>query len=254
MPTIDPVGGGPATGRLHTVPASRRVADATGLGHDGTVELIAHRAGNESRLIAPALAVADTIELDVHLFRGRLEVRHAKVLWPFAVLWEQWEFVPGAPHPNLSVILDAAPDDAHLWFDLKGFTSRLPRRLLREVGDRRPITVSCRSWWTLRSIRRIAGIRTFRSVGSRWQLWLVQHVRFSNDEDGIVMHERFATAETLARLHRLTPDIVVWAVHDLDRAAELHDLGVSGVIADDLDVLDQVRRRLHDQPGEAHGD
>jgi glycerophosphoryl diester phosphodiesterase len=212
--------------------------------HDGDVELIAHRAGNEHHLVAPALAVADTVELDLHLFRWRLEVRHAKVIWPFAVFWEQWEFLPGTPHPPLSEILDATPDDAHLWFDLKGFTTRLPKRLLREVGDRRPMTASCRSWWALRPLRRVDGVRTFFSVASPWQLRLIQRFRFADHDHGIVMHERLATSETMSRLHQLTPNVVVWAVHDLERALELHRLGVSGIIADDLDLLERVRRHI----------
>jgi glycerophosphoryl diester phosphodiesterase len=216
------------------------------MGHDGGMELIAHRAGNERHLISPALEVADTIELDLHQFRGRLEVRHAKVLWPFAVFWEKWELVPDVAHPPLGEILEAAPADAHLWFDVKAITQRVPRRLLREVGPRRPITISCRSWWSLRSVRRLTGVRTFRSVGNRWQLWLVQRVRFAGTDDGIVMHERFASDEVLARLRRLTPHIVVWAVDAVDRALELHDRGISGVIADDLGVLAEVRRRLDD--------
>ncbi len=96
-------------------------------------------------------------------------------------------------------------------------------------------------------------MRTFRSVGNAWQLWLVQRMRFTGDEDGIVMHERFATAGTLARLRQLTPNIIVWAVDDLERALELHHLGVSGLIADDLALLAEVRRRVCEpgpqQPG-----
>jgi glycerophosphoryl diester phosphodiesterase len=220
------------------------MAETRGFGHDGGVELIAHRAGNEPHLIAPAQLVADTIELDVHLFRGELEVRHAKVLWPFAVFWEKWELVPEAPRPLLTTILGAAPDDAHLWFDLKGITGRLPKHVLADVGDRRPITMSCRSWWALRSARRTTGIRTFRSVGTRWQLWVVQRVRFSGEDDGIAMHERYASHDVLARLHRRTPNVVVWAVEDLDRALELHEMGVSGIIADDLALLDQLRQHF----------
>lgn len=207
------------------------------------MELITHRAGNEPHLIAPAYAVADTIELDLHLFRGSLEVRHAKALWPFAVYWERWELVPETDWPSLSEILDAAPDDAHLWFDLKGMTGRLAKRLLAETGQRRPMTASCRSWWALRRLRRTDGIRTFFSVGNLLQLWLVQRVRFPDESSGIVMHERFASAETLERLRRRTANIVVWAVEDIDRAIQLHELGVSGIIADDLDLLAEVRRR-----------
>jgi glycerophosphoryl diester phosphodiesterase len=206
------------------------------------VELIAHRAGNEAHLIAPAAEAADAIELDVHLFRGRLEVRHSKVLWPLAVYWERWELLPDESPVDLAAILDAAPEGVHLWFDLKGFTTRLARRVLREVGGRRPITCSTRSWWTLRPIRRAGGIRTFRSVGSRRQLWLIQRMRFAGEDDGVVMHERFATADVVARLRRRTSQVIVWAVDDLERARELARVGVTGIIADDLALLVAIRR------------
>jgi glycerophosphoryl diester phosphodiesterase len=220
------------------------LATASAIDHDGEVELIAHRAGNEPHLISPALAVADTVELDVHLFRGRLEVRHAKVLWPFAIFWERQGFLRDLPRPALATILEAAPADTHLWFDLKGFTSRLPNRLLEQVEDRYTFTTSCRSWWTLRAARKIPGVRTFRSVANRRHLWLVQHVKFAHEDDGIVMHQRLATPEVLDRLHRLTPQVVVWAVEHIDRALELHAMGVSGIIADDLALLAELRRRL----------
>lgn len=202
------------------------------------MELIAHRAGNRAGLISPAVAVADAIELDVHLFRGRLEVRHTKVLWPLAVYWERWELVRDEPPVPLAEIVAAAPDGTHLWLDLKGFTPRLARRALEAVGDRRPLTASTRSWWALGPLRR-AGVRTFRSVGSRWQLWLVERVPIGGD--GIVMHQRFATPEVVARLRRRTRQVVVWAIEDADRALAVADLGVTGIIADDLAVLAAVR-------------
>ncbi len=205
------------------------------------MDLIAHRAGNAVERLAPAAAVADAVELDVHLFRGRLEVRHAKVIWPFAVYWERWRWVRDEPPVDLAEILDAAGDGVHLWFDLKGFTGRMARKVLRTAGDRRPMTASTRSWWTLRAFRRQSGIRTLRSVGSRWQLWAVQRLRFAGPADGIVMHERFATPGVVERLLALTPLVVTWAVDDLDRALELAAMGVTGLIMDDLDLIAAVR-------------
>jgi len=42
------------------------------------VEFIAHRAGNSVEKLVEAEAVADVVELDVHLgVGGRVEVRHA---------------------------------------------------------------------------------------------------------------------------------------------------------------------------------
>ena len=209
----------------------------------GAMELIAHRAGNRIDTVGAGLDVADAIELDVHLFRGRLEVRHSKVLWPFRIYWERWELLPSEDPPDLAGILAAIPAGAHVWLDLKGFTGRLTRNVLRHMGEHRPLTVSTRSWWTLRSIRQVDGIRTFRSVGTRWQLWAVQRTRFGS-HDGIVMHERFARADVVARLLRLTPNVVVWAVDDLDRASDLARIGVTGIIADDLDLIARIRSEL----------
>ena len=211
-----------------------------GIGHAGGMELIAHRAGNRIDTVGAGLDVADGIELDVHLFRGRLEVRHSKVLWPFRVYWERWELLPSEDPPDLASIVAAIPDGAHVWLDLKGFTGRLTRRVLRNIDGHRPLTVSTRSWWTLRTVRQADGIRSFRSVGSRWQLWAVQRARFGS-RDGIVMHERFSSSDVMERLLRLTPRVVVWAVDDLERASDLARIGVTGIIADDLDLVARIR-------------
>jgi glycerophosphoryl diester phosphodiesterase len=205
------------------------------------VELIAHRAGNDASTVAPALAATDTIELDLHLFRGRVEVRHEKVLWPFALYWEKWRFVRRLRPPDLASILAATPDGVHIWLDLKGFSGRLTRRVLREVGDRRPLTASTRNWWTLAAMRRAGDVRTLRSVGSRWQCWITRRFGPGRRGDGVVMHERFADATTVAGLRRSTDDVVVWAVDDLDRAVELATLGVTGLILDDLELIAAIR-------------
>jgi glycerophosphoryl diester phosphodiesterase len=203
------------------------------------VEWIAHRAGNLASTVADAARVADAIELDVHLFRGRLEVRHGKVLWPFARLWEKWELLPvDTPRPPLAEILEVVPADLHVWIDLKGFTRRMARRVMAEVGDRRPITVSARSWWVLRVARGVAEVRTMKSVGNRAQRSAVSVLPRSND--GIVIHERLLDGRWLDRLAGRAPVVIAWGVTDADRARELVDLGVDGLIVDDLSLIAEV--------------
>lgn len=198
------------------------------------MEWIAHRAANDPTSIAPALVVADGVELDVHLLRGRLEVRHSKAVWPLRIYWEQGEGVlPGEQPAELASILAAAPDGAHLWFDLKAFTPRLSYRVLRAVDERFELTMSSRCWWTLRPARR-RGIRTFRSIGSRLQLWVA--VRFDHP-DGVGIPERFATPEVLGRLRARSSFIAVWGTRDEQRAAQLRDLGVDVLIVDDLGLI-----------------
>lgn len=199
------------------------------------MQLVAHRAGNHPESIAPALSVADAIELDVHLFRGRLEVRHSKVVRPFRVYWERGVgILPDERPVALGDIVAATPDDAHLWIDLKGFTRRLPRRVLDVLGPRPQLTMSCRSWWVLGRVGGNPTIRTFRSVANRAQCWLALRLRHP---DGIVMHERFATPDVVARLAPRCRAIAVWAVTDEARAEELRAIGIDAVIADDLDLI-----------------
>ena len=202
------------------------------------MEVIAHRAGNDPDLIVPALDVADAVELDVHLLRGRLEVRHSKAIWPFRRYWERGIGLLSDEHPvGLDAILAAAPADARLWIDLKGFSGRFTRRVLREVGDRPAITMSSRSWWVLRPARR-AGVRTYRSVGNRAQRWLALRLRHPG---GVVMHERLATPGTIDRLRARCSGIAVWAIEEPRRAAELRELGIVAVIVDDLDLASALR-------------
>ena len=79
-----------------------------------------------------------------------------------------------------------------------------------------------------------------RSVGNRVQLWLVQRRfvrRRDRAGDGVVMHERFATAEVVAALRSDASPLITWALRDRERVTALRHLGVDGVIADDLELI-----------------
>ena len=75
-----------------------------------------------------------------------------------------------------------------------------------------------------------------KSVGYRWQRWAVAHTRFGPD-DGVVIHERLVDAAALARLHERTPMVICWGVTDAARAQQLRDLGIGGLIIDDLTLI-----------------
>jgi glycerophosphoryl diester phosphodiesterase len=205
--------------------------------------LIAHRAGNMQSTISRAAQVADAIELDVHRFRGRLEVRHAKVLWPFAVRWDRWEVLAGSElRPTLQDIVEHVPAGTHLWIDLKGATPRLTRDVLGVVGDRFALTFSSRAWWILSPAQRVPGVRVMRSVGSRLQLWAVQRSWFQDERHGVAVHERLVSRSSIERVRPRSGDLVVWAVTDHTRLLELEELGVTGFIIDDLELIEVARR------------
>ena len=210
------------------------------------MELIAHRAGNLASTLREALAVADGVELDVHGYLGRLEVRHAKVLWPLPVRWDKWEMIPSStPRPTLEQVLEEVEPDTHLWFDLKGFTPQLTRRVLAAAEGFGNLTLSSRSWWILAPARDRPGVRVMRSVGNRPQRWLAErHVsgrRMPSSSEGIVLHERLATPSTVERLIRIASVVVVWGVTSVHRLYELETLGVGGAIIDDLALIRDAR-------------
>ena len=89
-----------------------------------------------------------------------------------------------------------------------------------------------------------------RSVGSRTQLWLVQRLPPARPEDGVVMHERFASVAVLDRVRCSASAVVVWAVTELDHVRELVELGVDGAIIDDLDLIAAAGAIAPPQPGD----
>lgn len=209
----------------------------------------AHRHGNEISTSRAALdAGADLVEIDVHLFWGRLEARHHKALWPLPLLFDRGErWHVGRWPVRFEDVVDALPADAVLHIDLKGWSPRLARRVRAALGDEREYVVSSRSWWLLGAFRSVERARVMRSIGAPWQLrWFRAR------------HRRAVAGAVCIRSDRLTPEVAallaarcdalyVWRVRSVEHADTLVALGASGLIVDDLEVVQQlvVRRAAH---------
>jgi glycerophosphoryl diester phosphodiesterase len=199
------------------------------------MEVIAHRAGNSVQKLTTVERSVDLVEIDLHLGRGgRIEVRHAKSLWPTKRLWEKWYLLPRAAHvPELAEILDAAQHDTTFWFDLKGPDPRLAHALVTAAGDRRPYTVSTKPWWLLTPFQNLDGVRTVRSAGNRFELALLLWLPSRTKVDGSVVHHRLLTASMAKRLLRRGP-VFSWGAQDGATVRALVEVGVNGVILDDI--------------------
>ena len=207
-------------------------------------DLIAHRAGNsaaELQGVAELQRDADVeviVEVDVHLHRGRLEVRHGKLLWPTKRLWEKWYLLPaGTPVPSLDRILEAAGPDQPVWLDLKGPDRRLARSLRPIVERRSDVTVSSKAWWVFSQFDGIEGLRRVRSAGNRFERLLLRLLPFRRHTDGVVLHERLLDQQWIERLRTANGQVFAWAIEDRARAEELLGWGVRGLIIDDLDLI-----------------
>lgn len=202
------------------------------------VELIAHRAGNDGAVDESIRPLADTVEIDVHLHRGELVVRHAKRVWFTSRLWERWHLLPADTEvPRFDETLAALGPDIGLWVDGKGPTPRLPPAVLAALGDRRPVTISTKSWWALRSVAGRDGVRVIRSAGNKLELFLLQRLPSRVPLDGVVIHSRLLDPDLVTQLRDRFGSVSSWSIPDVETGNRLAGWGVDGLIVDEPSVM-----------------
>jgi glycerophosphoryl diester phosphodiesterase len=185
---------------------------------------------------AEALGV-QAIEADVHLYRGRLEVRHLKTLGPIPLLWDRWRLAsPFRPRLVLAELLAAVDGCTELVLDLKGRDPRLATEVLQALAPRvcagGRTTVCARHWPLLEELRGVPGVRLVPSVGSARQLRRLLLRHRGRRFEGVTIHERLLDSRTVRELHELADVILAWPVNSLERAQELIRLEVEGLISD----------------------
>jgi glycerophosphoryl diester phosphodiesterase len=246
-------------------------------GHDsGTEEVvvnvehpvvIAHRAGNAlKRLDEARQAGVDLVEADVHLFHGRLEVRHAKTVGPIPLLWDRWELhAPWSERLLLDVMLDAAAGAPPVLLDLKGRHRRLPdmvvaslaqRGLARALGR---VSVCARWWPYLDALADIGGIDTIYSAGTVRQVEDLRRHLEGRRVHGVSVHTKALDARRVAALRDVADLVATWPVNDPGTAERMLRLGVNGLITDDLSLarrwIEARRRNDRQEPDDpANGD
>jgi glycerophosphoryl diester phosphodiesterase len=198
--------------------------------------VVAHRAGNDlARLRAAEALGISLVEADVHLFRGRVEVRHLKTIGPLPILWDRWRLAnPFAPRLLLYDLLAAVSPDTELMIDLKGRDERLCRHVLDALAATPPrrTTVCSRSWSLLEPFRGRPRIRVVHSVGSARQLRMLLRRYPMQSLQGVSIHERLLDGTTVQELRRRAALVVTWPVNTLQRARDLAAWGVDGMISD----------------------
>jgi hypothetical protein len=202
--------------------------------------VIAHRAGNAVGTLRQAEAVADLVEVDVRLRRGALDARHAKRLWPTNRLWEKWHLLPrGTTHAAFDDIVRAADPGTHLLVDLKGVSRRVARLVLSSVGDRAPITVATKTPWLLRPFAVHPRARRIRSAGNRLELLALMWLPASRSVDGYAIRHDLLSTRVARRLTSRRDVLFVWAIRDFSQVVRAWQMGVTGVIVDDLTLVER---------------
>lgn len=201
--------------------------------------IVAHRAGNDLEAARDAARRGEVVEADVHVFRGRVEVRHEKVIRPSGRLWEPWRLLPrSSPRLELEEVLAAVGPDAVVLLDLKCFTRHAARKIRATVPDRMKVIVSSRSWWILDAFRDRPDTLALRSCANRPQLWLGVRLPGLSDHLGVTAHDRLLSPELVVELRRRTPELFAWAISSPQRCRALLAAGLTGVVLDDTSMAD----------------
>jgi glycerophosphoryl diester phosphodiesterase len=206
--------------------------------------VVAHRAGNGLDRLHDAEASGLTFaEADVHLFRGRLEVRHLKTVGPLPLFWDRWELAPPwRPRLLLRELLAGAAPTTELMIDLKGRRRRLADLVVETLTPhfgRRRLTVSARCWPLLEPFAGLP-VRRLHSVGTARQLRALARDFAGTRLDGVAIHERLLDLAAVAELRRIAGVVMTWPVNDAGRAAELLGLGVDYLISDRPEAISGV--------------
>ena len=204
--------------------------------------VIAHRAGNDLAAAAGASTHADVIEADVHLFRGRLEVRHAKTIGPLPILWERWYLLDrSTPRILLRDLLPVVGESVELMLDLKGVDPRLRAAVLLGVEEwlaaGRRLWISSGAWRMVDRLREVPGIATLHTAGSSRRLNALLRRYGAGSLDGVSVDHRILSPRIVSELLRRAPNVWSWPVNDLATAHRLEAWGVTGCITDAPSVL-----------------
>lgn len=198
---------------------------------------IAHRSGNEPLAVKTALAAgADLIEADIHLFRGRLEVRHLKTVGPVPLFWDRWELRgPATPIASLQDLLDIT--DAPLLLDVKGASNALTTRLAAMVGGRADTWVCSRRWSHIERLGEVDPLVGVPSAGSRTQLQRLLRRYGPDSLGGVSVRADLLSPALVDALRTRARHVFTWRVNDVDSARVLVSWGVTGLISDRPDLF-----------------
>jgi glycerophosphoryl diester phosphodiesterase len=206
--------------------------------------VVSHRGGNDivSLEVAERLGI-EVVEADLHLFRGRIEVRHLKTLGPIPVLWDTWTLGnPFCPRLVLAELLDTVRATTCLMLDLKGRDMRLAHGVSAALDERgpRPTIVCSRTWRLLEPFSGDPTISVLHSVGNERQLRALLRRFPAGSLQGVSIHARLLDRLVVEKLRERAELVFSWPVNTLARARELAAWGVSGMISDRPDLVRQL--------------
>jgi len=195
---------------------------------------IAH-AANSAEAIKKALeAGVDFVEIDIWKAptRGELAVIHQGLAGVF-----------GFGHKLEDVLTrDIVETDGHLYFDLKWGGDKAGYQLMKFLRQRKypcKPTISSTDWQTLLNLSQRQGVRPHYTISTGFDL-----TRFKAEikkygqppEKGISICHSLLTPREIQYFSDQGFEIFAWTVDDLKRIKELQELGVDGIVTNNLSL------------------
>ena len=207
---------------------------------------VAHRAGNDlAALHEAALLGADVIEADVHLHRGRLEVRHQKSMGPLPWLWDKWQVYPAdLERLLLDELMDALPAGQTVMLDLKGVGQVGPSTLehLRSRSVEHPLLVCARWWPSSLAFADVPWAKVLLSARGRTEIARLRHRLHSGVTPpyGVSVHLSMLRPDLVAEIQSYGTLVLSWPVDDPVSLTRARALGIDGAITKDLDIVREL--------------
>ncbi|HUR50496.1 MAG TPA: glycerophosphodiester phosphodiesterase [Mycobacteriales bacterium] len=206
---------------------------------------VAHRAGNDLQALREAAVLgADVVEADVHLRRGRLEVRHLKSMGPLPWLWDRWELHPaGVDQLMLSDLLDALPTGQTVMLDLKGVGRVGPEtlRVLEARSVEHPLLVCARWWPSSLAFAHVPWAEVLLSARGRTELARLRRLlRSGRPPYGVSVHLSVLTPALVREIQGAGTLVLSWPVDDAVALERARELGVDGAITKDLGIVREL--------------
>jgi glycerophosphoryl diester phosphodiesterase len=209
--------------------------------------LIAHRAGNDLKLLSQAFAAGvDYAEADVWLYRKRLEVRHDKTAGLLPLLWDRWSLLPGwKPRLVLSQVVRAAAGRGKLYLDLKGEEQALPAVLTAELKLMGVSGMSFSSpvWWYLDELKpEFPEAVLFYTISSHERLEEFRPRLSRREISAVAINNEVVSKDVISELHDAgVEDITTWGVDTREDAQKAFASGLNGITSKNLALLAELR-------------